>query len=286
MNNIISLQDVTFQYEEEQPDSGAVLKNLSLSIEQGSFTVILGHNGSGKSTLAKLLNGLLKPDSGTVLVDGLNTKDEKQEFEIRRRVGMIFQNPDNQLVCSVVEEDVAFGPENLGVEPKEIRRRVDAALQAVNMTEFKNAAPFYLSGGQKQRVAIAGVLAMQPKVLVLDEPTAMLDPVGRREVMNTVWRLNKEQGMTVVLITHYMEEADGADRVLVMDNGKITADDTPIGVFSNPELLKKAGLALPQTAELLLRLKQAGLPVEQGVINAKQTAKAIAKALKGGRAAW
>ena len=286
MNNIISLQDVTFQYEEEQPDSGAVLKNLGLSIAQGSFTVILGHNGSGKSTLAKLLNGLLKPDSGTVFVDGLNTKDEKQEFEIRRRVGMIFQNPDNQLVCSVVEEDVAFGPENLGVEPKEIRRRVDAALQAVNMAEFKNAAPFYLSGGQKQRVAIAGVLAMQPKVLVLDEPTAMLDPVGRREVMNTVWRLNKEQGMTVVLITHYMEEADGADRVLVMDNGKITADDTPIGVFSNPELLKKAGLALPQTAELLLRLKQAGLPVEQGVINAKQTAKAIAKALKGGRAAW
>ena len=286
MNNIISLQDVTFQYEEEQPDSSAVLKNLSLSIAQGSFTVILGHNGSGKSTLAKLLNGLLKPDSGTVLVDGLNTKDEKQEFEIRRRVGMIFQNPDNQLVCSVVEEDVAFGPENLGVEPKEIRRRVDAALQAVNMAEFKNAAPFYLSGGQKQRVAIAGVLAMQPKVLVLDEPTAMLDPVGRREVMNTVWRLNKEQGMTVVLITHYMEEADGADRVLVMDNGKITADDTPNGVFSNPELLKKAGLALPQTAELLLRLKQAGLPVEQGVINAEQTAKAIAKALKGGRAAW
>lgn len=289
MNNIISLQNVTFQYEEEQPDSAAsatVLKNLSLSIEQGSFTVILGHNGSGKSTLAKLLNGLLKPDSGTVLVDGLNTADEKQEFEIRSRVGMIFQNPDNQLVCSVVEEDVAFGPENLGVEPAEIRRRVDAALQAVNMAEFKNAAPFYLSGGQKQRVAIAGVLAMQPKVLVLDEPTAMLDPIGRREVMNTIWQLNRQQGMTVVLITHYMEEADGADRVLVMDNGKITADDTPAGVFSNPELLKKAGLALPQTTELLLRLKQAGLPVEQGVINAGQTAAAIEKALKRGGASW
>lgn len=275
MNNIISLQDVTFQYEEEQPDSGAVLKNLSLSIEQGSFTVILGHNGSGKSTLAKLLNGLLKPDSGTVLVDGLNTKDEKQEFEIRRRVGMIFQNPDNQLVCSVVEEDVAFGPENLGIEPKEIRRRVDAALQAVNMTEFKNAAPFYLSGGQKQRVAIAGVLAMQPKVLVLDEPTAMLDPVGRREVMNTVWRLNKEQGMTVVLITHYMEEAAACDRVIVMDDGHVLMDDVPRKVFSHVAELRQVGLDVPQTTELMTILKEAGLPVQADIIDEQECIEAL-----------
>lgn len=283
---MIKVKNVTFQYDEELPETHAALKNLSLSIERGSFTVILGHNGSGKSTLAKLLNGLLKPDSGTVTVDGLDTKNPKNEFEVRRRVGMIFQNPDNQLVCSVVEEDVAFGPENLGVERHEIRRRVDEALQAVNMTAFKHAAPFYLSGGQKQRVAIAGVLAMQPQVLVLDEPTAMLDPIGRREVMNTVWHLNREKGMTVVLITHYMEEAEGADRVLVMDNGVITADGTPENVFSNPTLLKQSGLSLPQTSELLFRLKKAGLPVEQGCIGAEQTAKAIAAALqKGGQKA-
>lgn len=277
---MIKLENVTFQYDEDSAENRAALKNLSLSVERGSFTVILGHNGSGKSTLAKLLNGLLKPDSGTVTVDGLDTKNPENEFEVRRRVGMIFQNPDNQLVCSVVEEDVAFGPENLGVERHEICRRVEEALAAVNMTAFKNAAPFYLSGGQKQRVAIAGVLAMQPQVLVLDEPTAMLDPIGRREVINTVWRLNREKGMTVVLITHYMEEAEGADRVLVMDNGVITADGTPAAVFSNPALLQQAGLALPQTAELLLQLQKAGLPVEQGCIGAKQTATAIAAALK------
>lgn len=282
MKDIIKVQNITFCYEE---DAAPVLEGLSLNIEQGSFTVILGHNGSGKSTLAKLFNGLLKPDSGQVLVDGISTLEEEQEFEVRRRVGMIFQNPDNQLVCSIVEEDVAFGPENLGIKPAEIRRRVEAALKAVNMAEYRHAAPYHLSGGQKQRIAIAGVLAMQPECLVLDEPTAMLDPIGRREVLDTVWRLNRELGMTVVLITHFMEEAENADRVLVMDSGEIVADDRPRAVFSNPRLLQKAGLALPQTTELLRKLKENGLSVEQGMIGAKETAAAIAEALrKGGRA--
>ena len=264
-----------------------VLQGITTNIYEGEVVVVIGPSGSGKSTFLRCLNRLEDITSGTVTVDGYDVSSKKTNInKMRENVGMVFQhfNLFNNLN---VLENLMLAPVDLKKETKD-KARVHALqmLEKVGLSDKAEAYPSQLSGGQKQRVAIAGVLAMQPKVLVLDEPTAMLDPVGRREVMNTVWRLNKEQGMTVVLITHYMEEADGADRVLVMDNGKITADDTPNGVFSNPELLKKAGLALPQTAELLLRLKQEGLPVEQGVINAKQTAKAIAKALKGGRAAW
>lgn len=278
MDNIIEVNNVTYEYSEDNI-SYAALKNFSLSIERGSFTVILGHNGSGKSTLAKLLNGLYKPTSGDVLVDGINTKDEKTELEIKRKVGMVFQNPDNQLVASIVEEDVAFGPENLGLEPAEIRKRVDDALKSVDMYEYRESTPHHLSGGQKQRIAIAGIIAMQPECIVLDEPTAMLDPKGRAEIISTVRRLNIEKGITVVLITHYMEEAENADRVLVMNDGGIIADSTPKEVFSNVERLKNVGLDVPQTTELLYRLKSAGLPVNTHVISIKEAADEIERAL-------
>ena len=246
MDNIIELKKVVFDYTDENDLPVSVLDEISLSIERGSFTAVLGHNGSGKSTMAKLLNGLNKPSSGTVTVNGMDTADEKHEFEVRKTVGLVFQNPDNQIVASIVEEDVAFGPENLGVEPKEIRNRVDEALKSVGMYEYRTHAPFKLSGGQKQRIAIAGILAMQPECIVLDEPTAMLDPRGRSEVIETIQRLNREKGMTIVLITHYMDEAALADRVVVMDGGKVILDGTPMEVFVHVAELKSVGLDVPQ----------------------------------------
>lgn len=278
MDNIIEIKNVTYEYVEEDSSHIAV-DNISLSIERGSFTVILGHNGSGKSTLAKLLNGLNKASSGTVLVDGLDTANEENELEIKRRVGMVFQNPDNQLIASVVEEDVAFGPENLGLEPQVIRERVDDALKAVGMYEFRKSTPHRLSGGQKQRIAIAGIIAMEPECLVLDEPTAMLDPKGRAEIIETLVRLNREKGITVVLITHYMEEAENADRVIVMNDGVIIDDGTPKEIFKKVEALKAVGLDVPQTTELLYSLKANGFEVTTDVISIKDTAEMIKKAL-------
>lgn len=279
MDSIISVRSVTYEYKEEETVYAAV-KDLSLEIERGSFTVILGHNGSGKSTLAKMLNGLNKPTSGDVLVDGINTKDEATEIEVKRKVGMVFQNPDNQIIASIVEEDVAFGPENLGLEPSEIRRRVDNALKAVDMYDFRESTPHRLSGGQKQRIAIAGIMAMEPECLVLDEPTAMLDPKGRAEIISTLHRLNSDKGITIVLITHYMEEAENADRVIVMNDGKIIADDVPKVIFSDVKTLKSVGLDVPQTAELLYSLKENGFPVDTHALSVKEAAAEIIKAMR------
>lgn len=281
MDNIIEVKNVTYEYGDEA-ESSVALKNLSLDIERGSFTVILGHNGSGKSTLAKLLNGLNKPTSGVVIADGMNTADEAYELEIKRRVGMVFQNPDNQIIASVVEEDVAFGPENLGLPPEEIKSRVEAALKAVDMLGFAKSTPHRLSGGQKQRIAIAGIIAMEPKCLVLDEPTAMLDPKGRAEVLATLHRLNTEKGITVVLITHYMDEAENADRVIVMNDGEIIDDGKPSAVFSEVEKLKRIGLDVPQTSELLYRLKNSGIALNTHMLSVEDTAKEILKVLNFG----
>ena len=278
MDNIIEVKNVTYEYTDEEKTFAAV-KNLSLNIERGSFTVILGHNGSGKSTLAKMLNGLNKPTSGDVFADGINTKDEKTEIEVKRKVGMVFQNPDNQIIASIVEEDVAFGPENLGIPPKEIEKRVEDALKAVDMWEFRKSTPHHLSGGQKQRIAIAGIIAMQPECLVLDEPTAMLDPKGRAEIISTLHRLNQDKGITVVLITHYMEEAENADRVIVMNDGEIIADDKPKVIFSDVERLKKVGLDVPQTAELLYNLKKNGFAVDTHALSIKEAGEQIISAL-------
>lgn len=279
MDNIIEVKNAVYEYVDEEMTHRAV-DNVSFNIERGSFTVILGHNGSGKSTLAKLLNGLFKPTDGDVLVDGINTRDEDTEIEVKRKVGMVFQNPDNQLVASIVEEDVAFGPENLGLEPKVIRERVDDALKSVGMYDFRESTPHRLSGGQKQRVAIAGIIAMQPECLILDEPTAMLDPVGRKEIIETLHKLNKEKNITVVLITHYMEEAENADRVMVMNDGVIIDDNTPKEIFKNVSLLKSVGLSVPQTTELLYTLKQEGFDISTDVLSIKETAQAIAKSLE------
>ena len=279
MSSIIEIKNVSYNYTEDDAEYTAV-NNVTLNIERGSFTVILGHNGSGKSTLAKMLNGLNKPSSGDILVDGINTKDENTEILVKRKVGMVFQNPDNQLVASIVEEDVAFGPENLGLKPDEIRKRVDDALKAVGMYEFRNSTPHHLSGGQKQRVAIAGIIALQPECLVLDEPTAMLDPKGRAEIINTVLRLNKEQGITVVLITHYMEEAENADRVLVMNDGEFIVDGTPKEIFKNVVMLKEVGLDVPQTTELLYALNQNDMAVPTDVLSIEETADVILNYLK------
>lgn len=278
MDNILEVKNVTYEYTDEEKTFAAV-KNLSLNIERGSFTVILGHNGSGKSTLAKMLNGLNKPTSGDVFADGINTKDEATEIEVKRKVGMVFQNPDNQIIASIVEEDVAFGPENLGIPPKEIEKRVEDALKAVDMWEFRKSTPHHLSGGQKQRIAIAGIIAMQPECLVLDEPTAMLDPKGRAEIISTLHRLNRDKGITVVLITHYMEEAENADRVIVMNDGEIIADDKPKVIFSDVERLKKVGLDVPQTAELLYNLKKNGFAVDTHALSIKEAAEQIISAL-------
>lgn len=276
MDSIIEISNVKFEYVDNDNVS-SVLNDLSLNIERGSFTVILGHNGSGKSTLARLMTGSLKPASGTVLIDGISTLDESMELEVHRRVGMVFQNPDNQIVATIVEEDVAFGPENLGLPPQEIRKRVDETLKAVDMYEYRLHAPHKLSGGQKQRVAIAGIIAMEPECIVLDEPTAMLDPRGRREVIDTIYRLNKEKGITIVLITHYMEEAEKADRVVVMDAGSIILDGTPSDVFSCVEEIKKVGLDVPQTTEFLYLLKKNGINVADGVISVDDCIKEIEK---------
>ena len=264
----IKAQDVTFSYEvQEDEEAFEVLHGVSLGIRKGEFIALLGHNGSGKSTMAKLFNAMLLPGGGKVWVDGLDTLDEDLKLEIRRRVGLVLQNPDNQLVASIVEEDVAFGPENLGVPPPEIRERVDDALKAVDMYDYRLHAPYKLSGGQKQRIAIAGIIAMQPDCIVLDEPTAMLDPRGRTEVLDTIHRLNREKGITIVLITHYMDEAVGADRVVVMDDGGILTQGTPREVFSQVELLKDHQLDVPQSTELIYRLKAEGLSLPDGVLN-------------------
>ena len=280
MDNIIEFKDVSFEYPgDEDTRANLVFEHLNLTIERGSFTAVLGHNGSGKSTMAKLINGIRRPTSGSVTVNGMDVGDENNELNVRRTVGMVFQNPDNQFVSTVVEDDVAFGPENLGVEPEEIRRRVDEALKTVGMYEYRSHDANRLSGGQKQRVAIAGMLAMRPDCLVLDEPTAMLDPHGRAEVIATVKRLNKELGMTVVLITHYMNEAAQADRVVVMDSGRLILDGTPRHVFAHVEQLKQVGLDVPQPTELVYELKKAGLDIDTDVLTEDECVEALASAL-------
>ena len=275
-DTIIKMEDLAFSYPAEEGNVPlAALKGVSLSIERGSFVAVLGHNGSGKSTLAKHMNAVLLPLGGKVWVDGMDTCDENLLLEIRRRVGMVFQNPDNQIVANVVEEDVAFAPENLGVPPAEIRRRVDDALKAVGMYEYREHAPHLLSGGQKQRVAIAGVIAMAPRCIVLDEPTAMLDPIGRAEVMKTIRELNRSSGVTVVLITHHMDEAAQADRLVVMAKGRVVADGTPREVFQRVEELKAVGLTVPETTELLWQLRQAGVDVPLDALSDEECAQAL-----------
>lgn len=254
-----------------------VIQDLNITLEQGSFVAMLGHNGCGKSTFAKHMNGILLPGGGRLWVGELTTAQQEDLQEIRRRVGMVFQNPDNQIVATVVEEDVAFAPENLGVPSAEIRQRVDKALRTVGMEEFRLQAPHLLSGGQKQRVAIAGVIAMEPECVVMDEPTAMLDPQGRREVMETIQTLNREKGVTVMLITHHMEEASLADRVIVMDKGLVVADDCPKAVFSQVEMLEKLGLAVPQTVKLMWELRQAGLDLPLDTLSQEECVEALAK---------
>jgi len=278
MEKIIEVKNVSFFYEQELEEGIApvqVLKNVSLDIEKGEFLAILGHNGSGKSTMAKLFNAILTPTAGTVTVNGIDTKDEEKLFDIRQNVGMVFQNPDNQIVATIVEEDVAFALENLGVEPTEMRRRVDEALETVGMYEYREHAPHRLSGGQKQRVAIAGIIAMQPACIVLDEPTAMLDPKGRVEVLKTIKQLNRDNGVTIILITHYMDEAVLADRVIVMDDGQIILNDVPKKVFSQVEMLKKVGLDVPQVTELCYGLNQAGIEINQEIITEDECVEAL-----------
>lgn len=273
---ILDAQQVRFVYDNDEATPEEALKGVDLTIERGSFTAVLGHNGCGKSTLAKHFNALLLPTGGVVYVGDIDTRDESRMLEVRRTVGMVLQNPDNQLVSTIVEEDVAFGPENLGVAPDEIRRRVDDALKTVGMYDYREHAAHKLSGGQKQRVAIAGVLAMEPEILVLDEPTAMLDPQGRAEVMDTVHRLNRERGMTVVLITHFMEEAATADRVVVMEDGRVMADGTPREVFSRVQQLREVALDVPQPTELCYVLRQHGIAVPADVLTVDECIEALA----------
>ena len=281
MSTMLQTEHLSFTYPAEEGQTSTVaLEDVSLSIERGSFVVVLGPNGSGKSTLAKHMNAVLLPSGGTVYVEGMDTRDEALLLEIRRRVGMVFQNPDNQIVANVVEEDVAFAPENLGVPSEEIRRRVDDALAAVGMAEFTRHAPHLLSGGQKQRVAIAGVIAMAPECIVLDEATAMLDPAGRREVLSAIRALNQERGITVVLITHHMDEAMDADRLIVMNDGKLVIDGAPAEVFTQVEALRAMGLAAPDTVELLYGLRQGGMDVPLDALTVDECADAICKALR------
>ena len=282
MSTMLQTEHLTFAYPAEEGQSAptAALEDVTLSVEKGSFVVVLGHNGSGKSTLAKQMNAVLLPCGGTVYVDGMDTKQEALLLEIRRRVGMVFQNPDNQIVANVVEEDVAFAPENLGIPTGEIRRRVDDALAAVGMSEYTRHAPHLLSGGQKQRVAIAGVIAMAPECVVLDEATAMLDPSGRREVLSAIRTLNRERGITVVLITHHMDEALGADRLIVMNDGRLAMDGTPAEVFTQVDALRAMGLAAPDTVELLYGLRQGGMDVPLDALTVEDCAAAICRALR------
>lgn len=277
--SFIEVKDLRYVYNPEDEDCREVLHGINMNIEKGEFVALLGHNGCGKSTLAKIFNGMYVPSAGDVTVEGISTADEKNQLEVRRRVGLVQQNPDNQLVAGIVEEDVAFGPENLGVPPLEIRERVDNALKAVDMYEYREHAPFKLSGGQKQRVAIAGVIAMETECIVLDEPTAMLDPRGREEVMSTIKRLNRERGITIILITHYMDEAVQADRVIVMDDGNILTEGTPKEVFGNVELLKRHRLDVPQATELAYKLKAAGIDIGGSPLNTRECIELLEKLL-------
>ncbi len=279
-DTIIQTKSLQFSYPADDREPLPVLDGVDLEIEQGSFVAILGHNGCGKSTLAKHFNAILLPSGGTVYVNGMDTGDGEKLLDIRRTVGMVFQNPDNQIVANVVEEDVAFAPENLGVPPAEIRQRVDDALKAVNMYEYREHAPHLLSGGQKQRIAIAGVIAMQPRCVVLDEPTAMLDPIGRRDVLNTIQALNRERGVTVVLITHHMDEAAQAGRVIVMSKGRVVADGHPKEVFSRVEELRAVGLTVPQTTQLLWELRREGLDTPLDALSDEECAQALYNLLK------
>ena len=276
MENIITTQGLYFSYEENVP----VIKNLNLNIEKGSFVALLGHNGSGKSSLTGLLNAIYLPTDGVVYIDGIDTKIEATMFDVRKTCGLVFQNPDNQIIASIVEDDVAFALENLGVESSEIRSRVDEALKNVGLYEYRTSSPHHLSGGQKQRVAIAGIIAMRPKIIVLDEPTAMLDPVGRDEVIKTVVRLNKEYGITVLLITHNMEEAITADRICVMENGNIILDGTPREIFSRYDELKKTGLDVPQITQLSHKLKKSGFPIDDCILSVDEFLEKIVGVLK------
>ena len=281
--SIIEFQNVTFRYESD--DEGVVLapavKDFSLTINEGEFIAILGHNGSGKSTIAKLSNGLLIPEIGDVIVNGMNTKNEDDDINIKQTVGVVFQNPDNQIVATIVEEDVAFGPENLGIEPTEIRRRVDESLKIVGMYNYRNHEPHKLSGGQKQRVAIAGIIAMEPRCIILDEPTAMLDPEGRRDVMKAIKRLNRELGITVVFITHYMEEAVEADRIVVMDDSRLVMDGTPKEVFVDAKKIRSIGLDVPQTCQLADMLRNDGIKLKNDLLSIDELVENIDDLLKG-----
>ena len=272
---IIKAQNLTFKYSATAP----AIKGVDLEINEGEFVAIIGHNGSGKSTLAKLFNGLIKPTSGDVIVDGINTRNDDTIFDVRKTVGVVFQNPDNQLVASIVEDDVAFGAENIGLPREEIAKRIDFALKTVGMLEFKNSTPSRLSGGQKQRIAIAGVLAIMPKVLVLDESTAMLDPTGRRDVVGTMEKLNRTEGKTIINITHYMDEAVRADRVIVIDDGNVVLDGTPAEIFAEVDKLRGAGLDLPQCTDLAIKLSAKGIDVSGDINTPEQCADAIARAL-------
>lgn len=279
---LIKFENVDFSYilddEESNEQQVDVLKNLNLKIEKGSFVAVLGHNGSGKSTIAKLINGIIFPQKGKVIVDGMETKDDDSIFDVRKKVGMVFQNPDNQIVASIVEEDVAFGVENLGYPPEECRRRVDEALKTVGMYDCREKAPHKLSGGQKQRVAVAGIIAMKPQCIVLDEPTAMLDPSGRKEVIDTIKKLNKEDGITIILITHYMDEAVEADRVVVVDGGEVKMDDTPQNVFSRVDEIKELGLDVPQATELIYNSK---LKSDKTILNTDDCVEFLRSKLEG-----
>ena len=272
---MLEIKNLVYRYDDGERNA---VDGVNLKIEKGEFVAILGHNGSGKSTMAKCINGLYKPLEGDVIVDGMNTKNEEDIWDIRSRAGMVFQNPDNQIVATIVEEDVAFGAENLGLPQEEIRRRVDYALDAVEMTDYKHAEPHKLSGGQKQRVAIAGILAMNPDYIVLDEPTAMLDPVGRKEVMKTILKLNREENKTVLLITHFMNEAVQADRVVVMEKGSVLLEGEPREVFNQVETMKRIGLDVPQVTELAFRLKQVGVPLPDGILNREEFVNALCRA--------
>ncbi len=277
MENIISAQHLVYTYSGE---SAPAVNDVSINVKQGELVAVLGHNGSGKSTFAKTLNSILLPQGGVCYIDGINTADDERLLELRGIAGMVFQNPDNQIVATIVEEDVAFGLENLGIEPSEIRARVDAALKDVGMYEYRMHSPHQLSGGQKQRVAIAGIIAMLPKIIILDEPTAMLDPRGRAEVMDTIKRLNDDLGVTIILITHYMDEAAACRRVIVMDDGKVLLDDTPKNVFSHAALLKKVGLDIPQATEMIYELKKCGIDLPDGIITDDECVETLFALLK------